>query len=84
MYRVELRGRVERVGWERVGASTIQDEAFGLQHGTGEEGHAHSYAKGHYLKYRFLHKKTLLLMFLYCTVHIVLLQHTFFFLHVKK
>jgi hypothetical protein len=83
MYRVELRGRVERVGWKRVGASTIQDETFGLQYGAGEEGDAHSCAKGHYPKYRFLHKY-LLADALYSTVHIVLLQHTFFFLYVKK
>ncbi len=69
------------MGWERVGASTIQDEAFGLQHGTGEEGDAHSCAKGHYHKYRFLHKKTLLLMF--CTVLYILL-YIFFILHIKK
>jgi hypothetical protein len=35
---VESRGWVQRVGWRRGGASTVQDEAVGLLHGTRADG----------------------------------------------
>jgi hypothetical protein len=34
----------------RSWASTVQDEAVDLQHGTGADGDSHSFTKGHYLK----------------------------------
>jgi hypothetical protein len=56
----------------RGGASTVQDKADGLQHGTRADRDSHSCTQNQYLS----DLKTLVLIF--CTVHIVLIMIIYF------